>query len=202
MSERSFSAADIAYVHRNYHTLEALCAGRAETPDEVRGLIASGLLPQPSYVLDDGSAMFPADYFRLPDEAGGPKRLRERFAERFRAAGGQSDDLEEEWQGYMSGTYGVCLKEVVPETMVRKSALVDSLSELLARPRPGDQLWRSQLYRQVEELDALERDFSPHYDRSDRFEQLPSRDRLIIAARERYPDVFAAGKETAVRSRA
>jgi hypothetical protein len=52
--------------------------------------------------------------------------------------------------------------------------------------------WREQLREQVDELDAIERDFSPDYDRGDRFAQLPSRDRLIIAARQRYPDVFAA----------
>jgi hypothetical protein len=103
-------------------------------------------LPEPSYVLDDGTSMFPEDYFRLPDEAGGPARLREHFADRFRAAGG-TDDVDEEWQGYISGTYGVCLNDVTPETIVRKTQLVDSLTELLAHPRPEDELWRSVLYR-------------------------------------------------------
>jgi hypothetical protein len=40
-------------------------------------LIDDDLLPRPSYVLDDGSEMFPADYFRLADDAGGPAALPE-----------------------------------------------------------------------------------------------------------------------------
>jgi hypothetical protein len=45
----------------------------------------------------------------------------------------------------------------------------------------------------VEELDGLERQFAPDYDRNERrFGRKPTRDLLIDAARERYPDVFAA----------
>lgn len=43
----------------------------------------------------------------------------------------------------------------------------------------------------VDELDALEREFAPDYDRNDDRERLPTRDLLIEAARKRYPDVFA-----------
>jgi hypothetical protein len=192
MAEPTFTAADLAYLHQNYRTLEVICHGRPESPDRIRQLIADGLLPKPSYVLDDGSELFPLDYFHLPDEAGGPEQLREHFSERFFAAGGRAGDFEREWDGYMTGTYGVCLRDVVPETMVRKTALVESLTELLDQPRPDDDEWRSELLRQVDELDQLEREFSPDYDRSERFDQLPSRDRLITAARQRYPDVFAS----------
>jgi hypothetical protein len=184
------SEADVAYVRHNFRSLEELCAGRAETPADVRQLTASGVLPQPSYVLDDGTEMFPADYFRLADEAGGPERLREHFAERYRAAGETPEGFEEEWDGYLSGVYGVCLKDPTPETIVRKTALVESLTKLLDEPQPEDEAWRAQLRQQVDELDALELAFSPDYDRSDRFEQPPTRDRLIVAARERYPRAF------------
>jgi hypothetical protein len=199
MSEPTFTAADLAYLHQNYRTLEAICQGRRETPDEVRQLISERHLPRPSYVLDDGTELFPPDYFRLPDEAGSPERLRDHFIERYYAAGGRAEEFKEEWDGYMSGIYGVCLREVIPETMVRKTALVDSLTDLLADPRPHAEDWRVELCRQVEELDALEREFSPDYDRSERFDELPSRDRLIAAARERYPEVFA-GEPAATRS--
>jgi Family of unknown function (DUF6058) len=158
-----------------------------ETPDDVRVLIARGVLPRPSYVLDDGTEMFPADYFLLPDEAGGPEHLRSHFSERYLVAGGPAEELESQWNGYVSGTYGVCLREVVPETIVRKSALVDSLTDVVGAPRPDDEAWRRELRRQVDELDELEREFSPDYDRGDRFDEPPSRDRLIAAARERYP---------------
>lgn len=191
MVKPTFSSDDLAYLNENYCTLEVICQGRRETPDTARRLITAGLLPRPSYVLDDGTELFPADYFRLPDDAGGPERLRAHFAERYYAAGGRAEEFESQWDGYMSGTYGVCLRDVIPETMVRKSALVDSLSDLLSNPRPDDGQWQTRLQREVEELDALEREFSPDYDRSDRFEELPSRDRLIAVAHERYAQVFA-----------
>jgi hypothetical protein len=66
-----FSDADLEYIRTNYVTLDKLCAERVERPSEVRSQIDERLLPQPSYVLADGTEMFPRDYFRLPDEAGG-----------------------------------------------------------------------------------------------------------------------------------
>ena len=75
-----YTAADLAYLRADYLTLEQVCAERPESPEEIRALIAKGRLPKPSYVLDDGTEMFPADYFRFVDEAGGPDALRPRFA--------------------------------------------------------------------------------------------------------------------------
>ena len=185
------SAADIAYIRANYLTLDELCAGRDETPAETRRLIDESLLPRPSYVLEDGTEMLPADYFCLVDEAGGPEALRAHFAERLRAAGGE--DLESDWQTYLAGIYGVCLRDVTPEAIVRKARLVSSLCELLVLARPADPEWRERLRAEVDELDELEREFSPDYDRNEeRFGRKPTRDLLIAAARERYPGVFSS----------
>jgi hypothetical protein len=63
--------------------------------------------------------MFPSDYFRFVDEAGGPERLRSGLAERFLAAGGPPKELEPTWLAYMHGIFGICLREVTPETIVR-----------------------------------------------------------------------------------
>jgi hypothetical protein len=149
-------------------------------------------LPKPSYVLEDGTELFPADYFRFVDEAGGPSGLRARFAERLEAAGG-AVDLDLHWQFYLEGIYGVCLRDVTPEAIARKAKLVSSISELLMLARPAEADWRQRLRAEVDELDALEREFAPDYDRDEaRFGRKPTRDLLIEAARERYPDVFAA----------
>jgi Family of unknown function (DUF6058) len=184
--------ADVAYVRANFVPLETCCVGRPHAVEEVRRLIDERLLPRPSYVLPDGTEMVPADYFHLADDAGAVDRLRPHFDARFLAAGGQPDVLEEEWNHYLSGVYGVCLRRVTPETIVRKGELMDSIEGLLAEPRADDEDWRWRLRQEVDELDALERQFSPDYDRSDAFEQPPSRDRLVGAARARYPDVFRA----------
>jgi Family of unknown function (DUF6058) len=186
-----YTAADLDYLRENYLTLEQVCAGRPESPEEIRVLIAQGRLPKPSYVLDDGTELYPADYFRFVDEAGGPGTLRARFAERLEAAGA-ADELELHWQTYMDGIYGVCLWDVMPETIARKAKLVSSISELLMLARPAQADWRQRLRDEVEELDALERRFTPDYDRDEgRFGRKPTRDLLINAARERYPELFA-----------
>lgn len=159
--------------------------------DSVRRQIVAGRLPRPSYVLDDGTEMVPADFFELADEAGAPQRVRADFKRRFVDAGGDPAGAEEEWLFYLSGVYGICLREVSPETIVRKSALMEGIGRLLDQPRPDEAEWRHDLRDQVDELDALEREFSPDFDPGDRFEQPPSRDRLVAATRERFPDVFA-----------
>jgi len=168
--------ADAAYICANYVPLE----------EAVRGAIDRGLLPQPSYVLDDGTEMVPADYFGLLLEPNVPAR----FAERYLAAGGRQEELDDDWAGYIDGVYGVCLRVVTPETIVRKGILVESLTHLLDDPKPGEPDWRASLRAQVEELDSLEREFSPDYDRV-RFGRPPTRDLLITAARERFPELVS-----------
>ena len=182
--------ADLEYISSNYLTLEQLCDGRAESPHELRSLIAARRLPEPSYVLPDGTGMFPADYFRLVDEAGGVGGLREHFAGRHRAAKGK--DLDQDWEMYLDGTWGICLRDVTPETIVRKNTLVSSLCELLVLARTREPEWQTALREQVDELDELEREFAPDYDRSDAMDRPPTRDLIIAAARERYPQVFVA----------
>jgi hypothetical protein len=181
--------ADLAYISANYRTLDEICEGRTEAPEDVRKLIAARKLPQPSYVLQDGTGMFPADYFRLFDEAGGVDRLREHFASRHRAAEGR--DFEQDWEMYLDGIWGICLRDVTPETIVRKNTLVNSLCELLVLARPRYDDWRHALREQVNELDELEHQFTPDFDRSEEMDRLPTRDLIIATARERYPQVFA-----------
>ena len=190
MSGHEFSEEDLEYIRANYRSLDQLCRERGKEAEDVRGLIQEGLLAAASYVLPDGSEMVPADYFLLVDEADGPKRLRQEFERRYAAAGGAASELEEDWEGYVSGVYGVCLRQVSPEAIVRKSELVRSIEGLLATAAPKDAAWQEQLRDEVAELDALEREFSPDYDRN-RFDRPPSRDLLIVAARERYPKLFA-----------
>ena len=168
-----------------------LCRERGERLERAQKLVRERRLPAPSYVLPDGTEMVPDDYFALVDEVGGPKRLRPEFERRYRAAGGPADELYADWQGYIDGVYGICLRSVSPETIVRKSQLVESIGALLEQDAPADPEWRAQLRRQVDELDALEREFSPDHDRR-RFDRPPSRDLLINAAHQRYPQLFAA----------
>lgn len=168
-----FTERDLTYVRANYIPLE----------QAVEEAIERGVLPRPSYVLPDGTAMVPADYLALVD-------VRPAFEQRYLAAGGT--ELEEDWEGYLSGLFGVCLRDVTPETMVRKEQLVTSLTALLENPEPEDDRWRERLRAEVDELDELEREFAPDYDRNlERFGKPPTRDLLIVAARERYPELWS-----------
>jgi len=182
--------ADVEYIRENFVPLDELCAARGQSADRVRALIAAGSLPAASYVLEDGTEMVPAEYFELVDEAGGEAALRGLFARRYVAAAGDDDEVGSEWEGYLSGAYGVCLKHVTPENIARKSALVAEIDGLLAAPQPESADWRASLRASVDELDELERPFAPNYDRA-RWGP-SSRDRCITAARELYPEVFSA----------
>jgi hypothetical protein len=191
------AAADVAYVRAGFVALDQLCAEHGRDEQATRASIAQGQLPAASYVLADGTEMVPSDYFALADEAGGVDRLHDAFVDRYSAAADvempQLATADEEWDAYLSGLYGVCLKHVTPETIVRKSALVAELELLLAAPQPESAEWEADLRRRVDELDALERPFAPAYDRQ-RFGGPSSRDRLITAPRKSYPAVFAKAR--------
>jgi hypothetical protein len=157
IAQATLSDADVAYVRANFRPLAELCRERGERLVRAQKLVRERLLPAPSYFLPDGTEMVPDDYFALLDEVGGPKRLRSEFERRYLAAGGAADELNADWQGYIDGVYGICLRSVSPETIVRKSQLVESIGALLEQDAPDEPEWGEKLRRQVDELDALER---------------------------------------------
>jgi Family of unknown function (DUF6058) len=171
------AAADEAYIRSHFVPL-AQVAGRRLA--EVRDAIAAGRLAAPAYVLDDGTEMVASDHLVLPDEAG--DELEGTFKAHFAADG---LDADEEWRDYLSGGYAVCLRTVTPETIVRKTRLVDDIEGLLADPRPRDPDWRGALRAAVDELDRLERPFAPLDEH--RLGARPTRKRLIEDPRERWP---------------
>jgi uncharacterized protein DUF6058 len=185
--------ADVLYIHEHFVPLVKACAEGGRAVEEVREAIAAERLPAPSYVLEEGTEMVPRDYLALADEAGGVERLHDHFAHRYLAAGGPKEELGEEWQGYLSGLYGVCLNVVTPENIVRKTALVREIETLLADPRPDDSAWTSDLRIRVDELDELERPFAPHYDRARMGPS--SRDRCITEPRRRFLGELAADRD-------
>ncbi len=125
---------DIAYIRANYFTLEDL-------PGSPR---PNASAPEPSYVLADGTAFFPADYFAHETN-------RERFRERYISESellGLPDGAaveQETWEAFLSGIYGVCLRQVTPENIARKTALLNQIEELTAHPQPRDPQWTCEL---------------------------------------------------------
>ncbi len=193
----TFTESDIRYVLAHYRTLDELCDGRAERPAAVRELIRGGRLPQPTYVLPSGEARFPPDYFALADEAGGADALPARFRARYLAAAGSGPstaaaDADEDWAGYLSGQFGVCLWSVTPESMAEKNRLVRRIQRLTAEPAEADPAWRAELRGAVDALDAILRPFTD-FDRQ-RWGDTGRR-RHVDRVRERFPDVFGRAPE-------
>jgi hypothetical protein len=200
----SFTESDIRYVLTEYRSLDELCDGRAESAAEIRALISDGRLPHATYVLPSGEARFPPDYFALVDEAGGVDALPARFRARYLAAAAPSPtadaDADEDWGGYLSGQFGVCLRSVTPESMAAKNRLIRLIERLVAVPAEADPAWRSELRATVDALDALERPFTD-FDRQ-RWGDT-SRLRHIERVRARFAVAFedaAEGREPVVNA--
>jgi hypothetical protein len=200
----TFSDSDIRYVLAEYRTLEHLCDGRAESTATVRELIAAGRLPRPTYVLPSGEARFPPDYFALVDDAGGVDALPALFRARYLAATAASPrgsaDADEDWDGYLSGRFGVCLRSVTPESMAVKNRLVRRIERLVTEPAEADTAWRAELRLAVDTLDTLLRPFTD-FDR-ERWGDT-GRARHVDRVRERFPAAFgrtAEGREPMVEA--
>lgn len=156
---------DIGYIRNGFVRLD-----RLGDPALLRARRERGELPQPAYVLPDGTEYVPRDYL--------PGFERAEFERRFL-------DAYRPWDAYLGGVYQLCLRRVTPETIARKDELVAEIALELLAPRPRDPEWRARLRVAVDELDALERPFSPDHDRT-AFGRPPTRDLLVARARERY----------------
>ena len=160
---RRLAELDTQYLISQYEPLDKVAAGRQGGVELVRAQIAGGLLPQPAYRLDDGTDLVPADYFDLVDAAGGVGALDDWFRARYAAAaerlGLPHDDetVDDQWEGYLSGGYFVCLTEATPEAIAQKALYITILEELLARPAPEDGQWATRLRETAEALAAIER---------------------------------------------
>jgi hypothetical protein len=183
-------AASTARLPAEYtHDVEYVRTTFVEMDEAARPLVEDRVLPQATYVLPDGTPMVPPDHAALlADAEGDPDAVTARFKERFLAAGGDPALVDEEHEAWLSGAYGACLWHPTPEAIVAKSGLMEAITALLAEPREHDPGWRAATRGAVDALDALERPFA-RYDR-ERFGGPCSRDRLITATRERFPELW------------
>jgi hypothetical protein len=188
---RRLAREDEAYIRANYAPLLEVAAARSIDLDEVRRLMAERRLPQPAYLLDDGTEMVPVDHLELLEHAGGVEGLERLFKARYRAAvedlghPAGSAVVHTAWKDYLTGGYGVCLWEVTPENIARKDLLVESLDTLLSHPRVDDPSWRARVRTEIAALNRLERPGAP-LDEA-RWGRRSSRSRLIEDPRQRYP---------------
>src|SRR5215831_1616539 len=139
---------DEGYIRREFFPLEDLCLGRQSHASEYRNKIRSRELPLPTYVIDSVE-YYPSDYFLFPDSVESGSNMKEAFLARYRriaAAYNESPStniVNQEYEGYLSGEYGVCLKTVTPETIFLKGFVMARINELFENPKPFDETWRS-----------------------------------------------------------
>jgi hypothetical protein len=169
-----YTEADIRYIEDQFVPLAELCRARGVDVHDIRRRIVAGELPLPPY---RGHERVPENYLDLPDA--------DEFVRRYRGTQPEAD-----LEAYLAGTYFVCVVDATPENIARKEELVTELRELLADPRPDDGAWTRETRTRIDELDELERPFSPNYDRT-RFAKPLTRDELIEAPRRRWPELVA-----------
>src|SRR5262249_8809872 len=138
---RVSSAEDVAYVQRSYLSLDAVAAAESLARAELADLVSAHVVPGPAYLLPSREPMFPRDLCALLGSAGTPADVQGHFRNRFvavaRPYGPLSPDrVDEEWESYLSGAYGVCLRQVTPETIFLKEWLASAIEADLRAPDP------------------------------------------------------------------
>ncbi len=103
------------------------------------------------------------DFFALADAAGDLAALPELFRTRYAAAANElglptcDAQLDEQWAEYLSGGYGVCLKQATPENIAAKAGYITTIDRLLADPHSNAHDWCGELCAAVDGLRAIER---------------------------------------------
>jgi hypothetical protein len=204
---------DREYIRSYFVTTEELANSVDMDPHEIRAMAASGSFPQPTYVLEDGSEWYPpiysktmkqaiqsgksfADTFRVQIERG-LRNLLKSDKEAYGIVAGKEglkegsigELVERIWTDFRGGGYGACLKSPVCGSIIKKDLLMSSIESLISSPRPDELEWRRSLRKNVDALDSLELPFAD-IDRV-RFGGPVSRDRLVTAVRQSYPQVFS-----------
>jgi len=179
---------DLRYVGTGFLSLAEIGRREQVEPEQLAGWVDAGHLPRPAYLLPDGTPVFPPDLLDLVRSAGSLDALPHHFTRRTdlaaRMLGFTANTRESDWEDYLSGEYGICLRQVTPETLVLKELLVERIGRALEGPRPDDLRWRRTLVLDIEGLDSLVRSFA-RVDRV-RFGRQTSRERLIETPRRRW----------------
>ncbi|MBV8245829.1 MAG: hypothetical protein JOZ38_07910 [Candidatus Eremiobacteraeota bacterium] len=186
---------DQRYIEANFRRLPALCAAWGIPARTVKEQIAAEVMPDATYRFGESGEFFPDDYFVFP-LCIAPEDRHGTFLRRLHAActgldlAFSGEDAEETWRDYLRGAYGVCLRVVLPETIVRKVRLIAAIEREIATPDPGDAAWRKRLTSAVDGLDALLKPFA-RLDRETHGGSV-SRDRYVTNVRLRF-GIEAAG---------
>jgi hypothetical protein len=206
------SPEDDRYIRSRFVSLEWLARASEVSPHLLMNWQHEGLFPQPTYSTEDGKEWYSRAYVRLIRRAVARNTdLRSLFRNEYvraldrlrqtdpieyleevtpppEAQAAKQDVIEMNWQGFLSGEFGVCLRVPWVPCMLRKGKLMRAIDRLMTAPQPESPMWRAALRYSVDSLDRLEMPFA-EWDRI-RFGKRVSRDTHIQSVRERFPQIF------------
>ncbi|MGC2289799.1 MAG: DUF6058 family natural product biosynthesis protein [Thermoplasmata archaeon] len=206
------SAEDDRYIRSRFVGLDWLVARTKVSRATFLQWQSQGLFPKPTYVTAEGEqwysrayaplvlramyvktdlkTLFREDYSRALEQLRytNPADYRAELAKSGTARARPEAVIELEWQGFLSGEYGACLRVAWVPCILRKGKLMRTIDELVAHPNPEAPGWKRRLRQSVDSLDRLEMPFTA-WDRV-RFGKPVSRDTHIQSIRLRFPHVF------------
>ncbi len=183
----------LAYLEESYLTLEALAQKSGVPPARIEELVAWNCLPPHSHEAELTIAVttiisgrheampkhiryYHRSLIALASEAdrlaqakglnAAAADIRQQFEREVAEAAGSTtaEIIKGAWKAWCDGTYGVCLKEVVPGNMIRKVAATQKMQGLLDRaksaPLRADDL--AELKEATQQYEEVAGPFGPH----------------------------------------
>lgn len=191
------------YLEHHFLTEAQLLAATGISADQLHALQAADVMPQASYLLRldiacDSFIFGPHRELQelryyprgSPSWLGSLQLLKQEdaydfFCRRYLArldelGGGIEPDLAAEWSHFLSGTYGLCTRNGLPEDIAAKELAIARIKQLSDAPGPLPPERHAALAEAIALLDAASSPFAPHE------RERSSRHRYVEQTRARY----------------
>lgn len=205
VENKAYSQSDLNQIRGSFLSLDDVMEKSGTTEEMITKWSDAGEFPDPTYETPDGKKWFPPYIVVLIGRSlRNGTNPRDEFLQDARkvlekpgyvyrfgnveATGTGEEDAGKMWMDFKSGLYGACLRKPEPESIVAKGNLIRTIKELVSHPETGSSQWRQELRDSVNQLDAIEAQFTD-FDRA-RFGGTVSRDLFITSIKKQFEDIF------------